>query len=588
MKREFDFDSSLDRRHGDSHKWNKYAKVGADVIPAWVADMDFQVPPAVVEAVGKRLQGPALGYSEPPRELVTVILDRLERLYGWCVHPTWMVALPGVVPGLYATVRACGDADSAVIVPNPSYHHFLEAPEFSQRQLLPLDSKIANGRWQIDFEQLEVLAKQGASSFMLCNPHNPLGRILEREELQRVAEICLQHQIVICSDEIHADLLLDEGKSHIPIATLSPEIEQQTITLVSPSKSFNLPGIGGFALAIIPNPEIRKAFERQIHGLTVHPGALAYEAALAAYRDSEDWLRSLLVYLRANRDYLQARIAAIPGLSMTPVEATFLAWINVADLGLDNPLSYFLAHGVALSDGSVMGDPDYLRINFACTRATLKQLMDRIESAVSILSQRYQYTGGINMSNTTADRKQAVTNAMQTVRKLSKEGSPSREELDLIETQLAVLIAKPELFSEQHYPNPPSESPGHVYLIAEDEGHQNSLYLVCANGKAQVPPHDHKTWAAIGGLSGEEENTLYNRVADAAEVSDKLTIKAGDTLSLMPEEVHSIRAVGGPTRHLHWYGKGFSEQTGKIAWVNGAWIEVPADMIPIDESRRVL
>lgn len=588
MSNNFDFDQAPDRRDGDSHKWNKYAKAGSHVIGAWLADMDFQAPPAVIDAVQTRLHGPALGYSEPRRELVAVILERLERLYGWVVHPSWLSLLPGVVPGLYGATRATGASGSRVITQSPNYHHFFKAAEFSDRKLMRLDNRIVDGRWQMDFGHLEQLASEGASSLLLCNPHNPMGRILSRHELQKVADICLKHDIVICSDEIHADILLDEDKPHIPIATLSPEVEQNTITLISPSKAFNLPGIGSFALAIIPNPEIRKAFEKQIYGVAVHPSALAYEAGLASYRDSQDWLSAMLDYLRGNRNFLQTRIAAIPGLSMTHVEATFLAWVNVAQLGLDNPASFFLAHGVALSDGVEMGDPNYLRINFGCSRATLEDLLNRMESAISILGKRDNYRGNTNMSKTTATRKEAVTKAMQAVRELAPDGAPSRERLDQIEAKLAELLKVRELFAEEYYPSPPAESPGCVYLIAEDEGCRNALYLVCANGKADVPPHDHKTWAAIAGLSGEEENTLYQRVGNSAEVSGKLSLKEGDTVSLMPEDIHSIKAVGGPTRHLHWYGKGFAEQTGKIALVNGAWIDVPADMIPVDESRRVL
>jgi cystathionine beta-lyase len=588
MTKEFNFDQVLDRRNGDSHKWNKYAKAAPDVIGAWLADMDFLPPPAVVDAVQERLNGPALGYSEPPRELIDVILERLERLYGWRVHPSWLVGLPGVVPGLYGATRAVGGAGDGVITQSPNYHHFFKAAEFSDRKLMRLRNQVVDGCWEMDFDHLQQLAEEGASSFLLCNPHNPVGRVLSREELQQVADICLAHDMLICSDEIHADILLDEDKPHIPIATLSPDVEQQSITLIAPTKTFNLPGIGGFALAIIPNPAIRAAFEKQLYGVATHPSALAFAAALASYRDCADWYSQLLVYLRGNRGLLEQRIAAMPGLEMTHVEATFLAWINVGALGLDKPASHFLLHGVALSDGTELGDPGYLRLNFACTRATLEEMLNRMEKAIAVLSSRELYLGGDTMSETTEARKAAVTSTMEAVRELSPDGEPSREVLDQIEARLGGLIASKDLFSDEHYPSPPAESPGHVYLIAEDEGHRNSLYLVCANGKASVPPHDHKTWAAIAGLAGAEENTLFEKAGDDLTETGKLTLGEGDTISMMPEDIHTIRAVGGPTRHLHWYGKGFSEQTGKVAYVDGVWIDVPADMIPVDESRRVL
>ena len=378
-----DFDSAPDRRGGDSFKWSRFADSSQDVIGAWVADMDFLAPQAVRDAVRQRLDKEALGYSELSHELIHVVIERLRRLYNWQVDPDWLVVLPGIVPGLFGAARAAGKPGDAVITQSPNYHHFFGAAEFSQRQLRKLDNKLVGGRWEMDFDQLDVLAGDGASSFLLCNPHNPLGRILSQAELETVAEVCLRNDIMICSDEIHADLLLDSDKPHIPIASLSPEIERNSITLVSPSKAFNMPGIGGFALAIIPNPELRKAFAAQIHGLTDHPGALAYCAALAAYRDCDEWLAQLLQYLRGNRDRLEQQIAAMDGLSMAHVEATFLAWINVSKLKLDNPFEHFLAHGVALSDGAGMGDKDYLRLNFACTRATLEQILERMQQAVA-------------------------------------------------------------------------------------------------------------------------------------------------------------------------------------------------------------
>ena len=378
-----DFDASPCRRGADSLKWNRYANAGEDVIAAWVADMDFLAPAPVIEAVRTRLEGGPLGYSESPRELVEVFLERMQRLYGWRIDPSWLVPLPGVVPGLFGAARAVGRPGDGVITQSPNYHHFFGAAEFSERTLLRLDNRIVTDRWQMDFDQLEQLAAGGAGSFLLCNPHNPVGRVLSREELEKVADACLRNDVMICSDEIHAEIILDEDRLHIPIATLSPEVADKTITLLSPSKAFNLPGIGGFALAVIPNALLRKDFERRIHGMATHPAALASAAALAAYRDCDDWLAQLLDYLRGNRDLLEKEVAAIDGLSMTHVEATFLAWIDVSGLGLENPFEHFLAHGVALSDGAPMGDSHYQRLNFGCTRATLEEMLERMKRAVA-------------------------------------------------------------------------------------------------------------------------------------------------------------------------------------------------------------
>lgn len=377
-----DFDAAPCRRGGDSLKWNRYANQGEDVIAAWVADMDFLAPEPVIRAVRERIEGPALGYSESPAELVAVFVARMQRLYNWRVDPEWIVELPGVVPGLFGAARAVGGPGDGVITQSPNYYHFFGAADFSERELLRLQNHIVGDRWEMDFDQLDTLAAGNARTFLLCNPHNPVGRVLERAELERVADACLRNDLVVCSDEIHAEIVLDEDKQHIPIASLAPEVADRTISLLSPSKAFNLPGIGGFALAVIPNPELRRAFESQIYGLAAHPSALSFAAALAAYRDCDDWLTQLLAYLRINRDLLQAEVSAIEGLSMTHVEATFLGWIDVSELGLENPFDHFLEHGIALSDGTPMGNPEYQRVNFGCKRATLEEILVRLKQAV--------------------------------------------------------------------------------------------------------------------------------------------------------------------------------------------------------------
>lgn len=388
MPNSVDGDVDFDRPvapHADSLKWNRYADAGEDMIGAWVADMDFLAPAPVREAVHARLQGGPLGYSEAPGELLELFRSRMQRLYGWHIEAEWVVFLPGVVPGLFGAVRTAGEAGGAVITQTPNYYHFFGAAEFSGQRLLPLDNRLIGNRWEMDFDQLTHLAGQGARSFLLCNPHNPVGRVLTESELSRVADFCLQNELLMCSDEIHAELVLDEDKQHIPLASLSPEIAARTITLVSPSKAFNLPGIGAFAMAVIPDAEIRHRFEQQIYGLAPHPGALAYTAAMAAYRDCDGWLANLIQYLRGNRDLVQQQIAAFEGVSMTHVEATFLAWLNVSDLELENPFQHFLDHGVALSDGKPMGDEHYLRLNFGTNRANLTEILVRIERAIAAI-----------------------------------------------------------------------------------------------------------------------------------------------------------------------------------------------------------
>lgn len=376
-----DFDRALERRGSDSHKWNRYSNQGHDVIGAWVADMDFACAPAILEAISARVEEGVFGYSDSPPELEQTVLARLKHLYRWDVDPEWLVTLPGVVPGLYTAAQLTGSKGDRILTQNPNYYHFFGAASYAQRELALVDSVLDGGRWQLDFDAMAHHAA-GAGSFLLCNPYNPVGRVLSRPELEHIAQICLANDMLICSDEIHADLVLDTDKAHIPIASLGPEVEQKSISLISPSKAFNLPGIGGFALAIIPNPRLRNKFTQLAHGIVSHPGALAYAGALAAYRDGEPWLLALQQYLRGNRDLLQREIASINGLSTTHVEATFLSWINVAGLGLENPQEHFLSHGVALSAGEQLGDSDYLRLNFACPRATLKEIIQRIRRGV--------------------------------------------------------------------------------------------------------------------------------------------------------------------------------------------------------------
>lgn len=378
-----DFDGSPCRRGGDSLKWNRYASEHKEVIAAWVADTDFLTPGPVIDAVRARLEGRPLGYCDLPPELVEVFLQRMQRLYNWQIEPSSIVPLSGVVPGLFGAARAASGPGDGVIAQSPNYHHFFGAAQLSDRHLLKLDNHIVCGQWQMDFDQLEEIAATGAKSLLLCNPHNPVGRILTRKELETIADTCIRNNLMICSDEIHAEIILDESKSHIPIATLCPEVADNTITLLSPSKAFNLPGIGGFAFAVIPNSELREDFKAKIHGIATEPGSLAYAAGLAAYRDCDGWLAQQLDYLRENRDLLEAKVAATAGLSMTHVEATFLAWIDVSELALESPFEHFLAHGLALSDGAPMGNPNYQRLNFGCTRATLQEILKRIDTAVA-------------------------------------------------------------------------------------------------------------------------------------------------------------------------------------------------------------
>ena len=380
MDTNIDFDKVFDRRNTDSLKWARYRD--RDVIPMWVADMDFQAPPPVLEALHRRIEHGVFGYAVPPAELVDVVVTRLRTRYAWAIEPSWIVWLPGLVPALNIASRAFGDAGDEVLTFTPAYPPFLAAPALSQRTLKTIPLRRKRNRFTFDTEGLQSAISARSRVLLLCNPHNPVGRRYERSEIESVAHICLERGLVLCSDEIHCDLVLD-GKDHIPTATLGADISARTITLMAPSKTFNVPGLN-CAFAVIENAELRARFNRARRDIVPHPNALGYAAALAAYRDCEPWRTALIDYLRGNRDLVHTFInEQVPGLSMDDVEATYLAWIDVTGLGLSEPVRFFEEAGVGLSDGKLFHGDGHVRLNFGCPRKTLLRALDRIKRAAT-------------------------------------------------------------------------------------------------------------------------------------------------------------------------------------------------------------
>ena len=369
------FDAAIDRRDSDSIKWGKYA--GRDILPLWVADMDFAAPPAVLDALHRRIEHGVFGYGGPWPSLTESVLAHLESEYGWTIAPEWLVWLPGLVSGLNIACRA---VDGEVLTATPIYPPFLSAPHFSGRQLNRCALACTDNRWHWDMAALQHATSAATKLFLLCHPHNPVGRCWNRDELLALADHAAAHDLIVCSDEIHCGLILDANKRHIPFASLAPEIAQRTITLMAPSKTFNIPGLG-CAFAVIANPALRRRFEQAMHGIVPHVNVLGLAACEAAYRDSGDWHRELLAYLAGNRDRLSEVIAGLPGVRMAPVEATYLAWLDVRALKLDHPAAHFEAHGVGLSDGADFGAPGWLRLNFGCPRATLDEALHRFARA---------------------------------------------------------------------------------------------------------------------------------------------------------------------------------------------------------------
>lgn len=376
----FNFDQWVDRSHSDSLKWHKYRD--ADVIPLWVADSDFQSPPSVISALQQRVAEGVFGYGVPPTELVALVVRRMQQKYDWAIQPQWIVWLPGLVCGLNLAVRAFTTVQQSCIMPSPIYPPFMQAAQIDGRSWHAQKVEQRQQRWVPAVEQIEPPLNGNEKLLMLCNPYNPGGTVFRRDELLEQLSFAQRHNLIVCSDEIHCDLLLEPGVRHIPFASLSEDAAERSITLMSPSKTFNIAGLGA-SLAIIPNDKLRKQYSSAARGTIPDVNILAYVAATAAYRDGEAWLTAQLDYLRTNRDLAVARINAMPGLRMLPIEGTYLGWIDTSAAQLSDPYQFFLQAGVALSNGKDFGDSKFVRINLGCQRALLDKALDRMAAALA-------------------------------------------------------------------------------------------------------------------------------------------------------------------------------------------------------------
>ena len=375
----YDFDEIIDRRGTASEKWDKYR--GRDIIPLWVADMDFRSPPAVIEALHERVSHGVFGYTAPPEGLIQAVIETLDGEFGWQVQKEWITWLPGLVTGLNVSCRAVGAPEDEAITFTPVYPPFMSAPPLSGRNLIKVALKCEEGNWGLDLEALEQSVTPRTRLLLLCSPHNPVGRVWTLQELTDLAEFSARHDLVICSDEIHAGLVLDEAVRHIPIATLSPETSKRTITLLAPSKTFNVPGLG-CSFAVISDDALRRSFRKAMGRIVPHVNLLGYTAAEAAYRHGAGWRQELLAYLRGNRDLVAQEVVKMPGLTVAHVEATYLSWIDVRETGIEDPVRFFEEAGVGLSGGADFGLPGYVRLNFGCPRALLSEALRRMRVAL--------------------------------------------------------------------------------------------------------------------------------------------------------------------------------------------------------------
>jgi cystathionine beta-lyase len=377
------FDEQPDRRNSECLKWHHYEE---DVLPMWVADMDVISPEPVIQALHARVAHGVFGYPRITPELQNIIVDRLARLYKWHIQPEDLVFTPGVVKGFNLACHALAAPGGGVLVNPPIYFPILQAPHNAGmfRQDVEL-IRMSDGSYQIDWDAFETAISEQTRLFILCNPHNPVGKVFSETELVHLAEICLKHDIIICSDEIHCDLIFT-GQQHLPIATLAPEIAQNTITLMAPSKTYNLAGLQ-CSFAVIQNPDLRERYQRAGQGLAGWVNLMGLTAAEAAYQHGQDWLDQLLVFLESNRDYTYEYVNdCLPGISMAQPQGTYLAWLDCRAAGLPtSPYQFFLDEArVAFSDGAKFGrgGEGFVRLNFGCSTSMLVDALERMKDAL--------------------------------------------------------------------------------------------------------------------------------------------------------------------------------------------------------------
>ena len=384
------FDKEIDRTNTNSEKWDKYK--GRDIIPMWVADSDFETAPEITQALQDRVAQGVFGYSEQPTEGVKdAIQSHLKSQYNWEIDKNWIVPLPSLVSGLALSCLMTEAQGDEVLIPATIYPPFNYVTNNTQRRAIKVPMKLAanSERWVLDCETLEKSITAKTKLLLFCNPHNPAGTVYSRDELERIHDICDRHDLLICSDEIHCDLILDKNKQHIPLATLNGSAANRSITLMAASKTFNVAGLG-FGFAIIPNDKLRARYRILVRKRMPDINILAQTATEAAFKHSGAWRLQQIEYLRANRDYLLHAINNIVGLKMYPLEATFLAWIDVSELDLDDPETFFEEAGVGISAGKYFGNSNFIRLNFACRRSLLQEAVERIRNAVENLSKNRQ------------------------------------------------------------------------------------------------------------------------------------------------------------------------------------------------------
>lgn len=385
----FRFDEVPNRKQTNSYKWDQVEPLfgDKDILPLWVADMDFESPPAVKAAMEKRAAEGIYGYTIKPDAYDDAIIRWYATRHDWQIQKEWLVHTCGIVTLLSIAVEQFSEPGAQVILQSPVYYPFYDVIKMNDRRVEANPLILRNGRYEMDYDHLEGLMKGGAKLLLLCSPHNPGGRVWERAELEKLGELCIRYGVTVVSDEIHCDLAFP-GHKHIPFASISPELANLTVTLLAPTKTFNLPGVPA-AFLVAANPELRRKMALRIKALSVHMmNYFAADIIPAAYNEGGEWLDELLVYIRSNLDYAISYIEQhIPGVKPMNPEGSYLLWLDCRELGFDvkglKELMYSKAK-VAFNEGSVFGEEGagFLRMNVACQRSTLTEALERFAKAL--------------------------------------------------------------------------------------------------------------------------------------------------------------------------------------------------------------
>ena len=386
----YNFDEIIDRRNTGSVKVDRCKAIygSEDVLPLWVADMDFRTPDFIFEAIRERCEHPILGYSMPPKDFYPSLIKWIIDHHQWDVNRQWIGFLPGIVPGLSFAVQSLTEIWDEIIVQSPVYYPFFHVVKNNKRILINNPLKKVNGKYEMDFEDLESKITPKTKLFILCNPHNPGGKVWKTETLKLLAEICSSHNISVVSDEIHADMVL-EGNKHTPFASVSESASKISLTFMAPSKTFNMPGLISSSY-IIPNMELRSRFVDFMEASELTGGNIfAYAATVAAYEKGEDWRKQMLSYVQGNIDFVVEFLKTnIPQIKPMIPEASFLVWLDCEELGMetDDLFDFFAKKaGLGLNKGTTFGPGGeyHLRLNVACSRLILKKAMQQLSNAVN-------------------------------------------------------------------------------------------------------------------------------------------------------------------------------------------------------------